>query len=255
MNDRITTDASSDFEIGATVYAGDEPLGTLESIEQEGGANAFETLVVRAGETDQVFDVPIDLVDLQRSTRRDVYLTGSREELGLDVAVTTMADAHLIDVGDTIMIPRREEVLVPTTEEVEVGTVRISKRVEQVPVEQTVDAMLDDLLIERVAIDRPIASAPAPRHEGNTIIIPVVEEVLVTEKRLMLKEEIRITRRKVAQPVIIRDTVRREVVEIHDPEGTGYHAGRAPSTTAPVTSPVRGTPKPVTDITDDLPLT
>lgn len=255
MNDRVTSGTSSEFETGATVYAGNEPLGTLESIEQDTGANAFETLVVRVGETDQVFDVPIDLVDRQRSSRREIYLTGSRQALGLEVAQTTMADAQLLDVGDTIMIPRREEVLVPTTEEVEVGTVRISKRVEQVPVEQTVDAMLDDLLIERVAIDRPIASAPAPRHEGNTIVIPVVEEVLVTEKRLMLKEEIRITRRKVAQPVTIRDTVRREVVEIHDPEGTGYQAGRAPATSAPVTTPAPAGSKRVTDIADDLPLT
>jgi len=31
------------------------------------------------------------------------------------------------------------------------------------------------------------------RYEGDTIIIPVLEEVLVVEKRLMLKEEIHIT--------------------------------------------------------------
>jgi uncharacterized protein (TIGR02271 family) len=36
---------------------------------------------------------------------------------------------------------------------------------------------------------------PAPRVEGNTTVIPVVEEVIVLQKRLRLKEEIRITRR------------------------------------------------------------
>lgn len=255
MNDRVTSERSSDFEVGATVYAGNEPLGTLESVEQDTGFNAAQTLVVRVGDTDQVFDVPIDLVDRKRSSRQAIYLTGSRQDLGLELEQTSMADAQLVDVGDTIVIPRREEVLVPTTEEVEVGTVRISKRVEQVPVEQTVDAMLDDVLIERVAIDRPIASAPAPRHEGNTIVIPVVEEVLVTEKRLMLKEEIRITRRKVAQPVTLRETVRREVVEIHDPEGTGYHAGRAPATTPPMTTPAPTSAKPTIDTGGDLPIT
>ena len=34
---------------------------------------------------------------------------------------------------------------------------------------------------------------PQPRYEGNTLVIPVVEEVLVTEKRLMLVEEVHIT--------------------------------------------------------------
>ncbi|RZI54312.1 MAG: DUF2382 domain-containing protein, partial [Pseudomonas sp.] len=34
---------------------------------------------------------------------------------------------------------------------------------------------------------------PAPRQEGDTLIISVVEEVLVAEKRLFLKEELHIT--------------------------------------------------------------
>ena len=32
------------------------------------------------------------------------------------------------------------------------------------------------------------------RQEGDTLIVPVLEEVLVVEKRLLLKEEVRITR-------------------------------------------------------------
>jgi len=34
------------------------------------------------------------------------------------------------------------------------------------------------------------------RYEGDTMIIPILEEVLVVEKRLLLREEIRITRRQ-----------------------------------------------------------
>jgi hypothetical protein len=50
--------------------------------------------------------------------------------------------------------------------------------------------------IERVQIDRIVAEPPVQRQEGDTLILPVVEEVLVVEKRLMLREEIRITRRR-----------------------------------------------------------
>ncbi len=50
--------------------------------------------------------------------------------------------------------------------------------------------------IERITINRVI-EAPVPvRHEGNVTIIPVIEEVLEIRKKLILKEEIRVTRRR-----------------------------------------------------------
>jgi uncharacterized protein (TIGR02271 family) len=74
--------------------------------------------------------------------------------------------------------------------------VRISKTVEER--EQIVDLPLikEDVEVERVEVNRPIDMPMGVRHEGDTTIIPIVEEVLFTEKRLMLKEEIRVTRRK-----------------------------------------------------------
>jgi stress response protein YsnF len=48
--------------------------------------------------------------------------------------------------------------------------------------------------VERRPIGRllPTMEPPAARQEGDTLIISIVEEVLVTEKRLMLKEELHI---------------------------------------------------------------
>ncbi|HKD06104.1 MAG TPA: DUF2382 domain-containing protein [Bryobacteraceae bacterium] len=48
--------------------------------------------------------------------------------------------------------------------------------------------------IERTTIGKPIDAIPPVREEGDTIIIPVVEEVVVVERRLVLKEEVRIRR-------------------------------------------------------------
>lgn len=48
--------------------------------------------------------------------------------------------------------------------------------------------------IERVSINRPVDAVPPIRHEGDTTVVSVVEEVLVVERRLVLKEEIRLTR-------------------------------------------------------------
>src|SRR5438046_213457 len=55
--------------------------------------------------------------------------------------------------------------------------------------------------IERVPIDRLVDAVPEIRQEGDTIIVPVIEEIMVVEKRLLLKEEIHIRRREVVQHV------------------------------------------------------
>jgi stress response protein YsnF len=43
-----------------------------------------------------------------------------------------------------------------------------------------------------VPIGREVAQAPLPFEEGDTLIIPVVEERLIVEKRLVVVEEIRV---------------------------------------------------------------
>jgi stress response protein YsnF len=56
------------------------------------------------------------------------------------------------------------------------------------------DLAHEQVEVERVAINRPVEAVPPIRVEGDTTIISVVEEVLVVERRLVLKEEIRLHR-------------------------------------------------------------
>ena len=67
--------------------------------------------------------------------------------------------------------------------------------------EGVVDEMLNR---ERVEIDRmpiglPIDAIPPVRREGDTTILPVVEEIIVVKRRLILREEVRIKRRHVSE--------------------------------------------------------
>src|SRR5579885_363982 len=62
----------------------------------------------------------------------------------------------------------------------------------------------DEYEIEHVPVGRVLDAPVAQRQEGDTLVLPVVEEVLVYRRKLFLREEIRITRRK--KPV---DDVRR----------------------------------------------
>ena len=96
----------------------------------------------------------------------------------------------------TLVVPVIEESLVVDKRVVDQGGYRIVKSVdvrEEVVDEPLVAHTVD---VERRMIGRllPSMEVPASRQEGNTWIVSVVEEILVTEKRLMLKEELHIRR-------------------------------------------------------------
>ena len=207
------------IEVGAAVIATDGEVGTVEEVVVDPATNASRVLVVRATSGDR-WQIPYDLIAAE-STSWEVRLGAARAEL---TAYATQTAGTLETVGDHLVVPVREEVLVPTTRPIELGEVRVHKRVETVPYETLVGITRDDVEVERVALNRAIDAVPGPRQEGNTLVIPVVEEVLVTEKRLVLREEIRVTRRQVSEQVRVAETLRREVVEIEDPEGATVRA-------------------------------
>jgi len=76
------------------------------------------------------------------------------------------------------------------------GKVRVEKQ--SVPHYQAVSMPLtrETAEVRRVMIDKPVNGPMPVRREGDTIIMPVVEEVATVHKQLVLKEEIHITRRR-----------------------------------------------------------
>jgi stress response protein YsnF len=97
---------------------------------------------------------------------------------------------------------RPEDLHIPLhEEEVSVSRREIKKANVQVAlVTGTREQLIDEELtharveIERVPIDRTVEVMPPTRQEGDMKIIPVVEEIVVVERRLVLKEEVRVRR-------------------------------------------------------------
>lgn len=116
--------------------------------------------------------------------------------------------------GDELRIPVIREDVVVQKRQVEGGGVRVHKIVnerEQVIEEPTYQENVD---VQRIAVGRVVDAAPQVREEGDTLIIPVMEEMLVVEKRLVLKEEIRITKRRTQETEQARVVLREEQVQI-----------------------------------------
>jgi uncharacterized protein (TIGR02271 family) len=100
------------------------------------------------------------------------------------------------------------EELTVRREVVETGRVRVSKQTHTREIAVDEDLVKESAEIETIPIGRQIFEMPSIRHEGETVILPIVEEIVYTERRLILKEEVRITRRNTTEQFHDRVTVR-----------------------------------------------
>ena len=100
------------------------------------------------------------------------------------------------------------EALTVGKEAVQTARVRVSKQTHTREVAVDEALLRESAEIETIPIGRQIFEMPSVRHEGETIIVPIVEEILHTERRLILKEEVRITRRKTTEQFHDRVTLR-----------------------------------------------
>jgi stress response protein YsnF len=112
--------------------------------------------------------------------------------------------------------PPAEQVVPLVEETATVGKRVTTERVRVQTVTETVedfaraDVQREIVEVIRVPVDRIIEDAPEIRTEGDLVIVPVVEEVLVVEKRLVLKEELHIRRKVATEGVEVPVTLRKQ---------------------------------------------
>lgn len=111
-------------------------------------------------------------------------------------------------------IPVIEEELVVGRRTVDTGRgVRLHKSVTEETLRIAETLQGQELQVEHVPVNAWIEGVPpVQRQEGDTLVIPVLEEVLVVQKRLRLTEEIRITARARSHTVTEQVVLRKEQV-------------------------------------------
>lgn len=111
---------------------------------------------------------------------------------------------------DEEVVPVFEEELDVTKRVVGTGRVRVETRTELVDELVKTELANSQFDVERVPVNQVVDEAPAVKTVGDVTIVPVLEEVLVVEKRLMLKEELHITRRVATEQVEIPVSLRKQ---------------------------------------------
>lgn len=149
--------------------------------------------------------VPYDLLDMQADG--SYYLPISLAQL------TGLSTTRLSDERETVL-PVIEERPVIERRQVSKGRVRVTKRVHERQERVDEPGYRERVNVVRVKVDQVLDEPVGVRYEGETMVIPVIEEVLVVEKKLVLREEVRITklREEVHNPQEL--TLRREEVSV-----------------------------------------
>lgn len=94
------------------------------------------------------------------------------------------------------------------------GKVRVKTRVETERRTLTEELEAEEVEIERVPRNEPVDAVPEVRTEDGVTIIPLVEEQLVVEKRLVLVEEIHLHRVHSRHTVTVPVELRAERAEV-----------------------------------------
>ena len=78
---------------------------------------------------------------------------------------------------------------------VELGRARVDIEVQTR--EELVELLLheEEVRVDRTLIGQPVEAVPPIREEDGVLVVPVIEERLVTRVQLVLKEELRISKR------------------------------------------------------------
>lgn len=168
----------------------------------DGGRSMFIPTSLLTALPDGSFELALGPADL------GAYAVGAAQcQASADERVTVAA-------GEAVTIPVIEEHADITTRTVESGRVLIHVTPRQREEVVNVPLAQERLEVERVPVNRVVQQPEAIRQEGDVTIVPVYEEVLVVEKRLMLKEEVRLTRHRTTAPHEQRVTLRREEVRV-----------------------------------------
>lgn len=114
-----------------------------------------------------------------------------------------------------ITVPILEEEIKVTKKVIDTGIVNISKTIIESTEYLDIPLSSEQIIVDRIPKNEIVDTMPAAsRYEGDVMIIPVLKEVAVIEKRIMLVEEIHVKKIKTEKTETQEVTVRKEEVNI-----------------------------------------
>jgi len=203
---------------------------TLQVIDQNGVRGTLDLTVIPPQGSES------RLVLVRFEDGRSVFVDGSvfveKEKNsyffpGSFASMTTMEQTDSVN-SERLVVPILNEELKVSREKVVTGGVRVHKTVQERT--ETVDqpTFEEKIEVERVTVNQFVDAPPPVRYEGDVMIMPLLEEVLVVEKRLVLREEVRISKHSETVNKPQQIVLRRENATVERVEPTAEQSENAP---------------------------
>ncbi len=190
--------------------------GAVSSEERKGGL--LEALLPNDDRSDET-RLTVQAGDRVEQVRQILMRCGARQIEGDGLMTSTPRDGQTLPLAEEELQPRRSVVQVG---EVVVRKVVITEmRTLEVPVRR------EEIVVERAVLNEPLAAPAGNRFAQQTtesdetetaalnadeevIRIPILEEMVTVEKHPVVREEVRVLKRRIQDVVQVSETVRRE---------------------------------------------
>ena len=236
---------------GARVRTADGFIGTVERLDRRGDQHDIERtnepesqsqsecMIVRSDDGGWHYRLPLSLV--QNVTQAafnpivEVALTPTELLQYIEEPEARQEQAHIgaastngtngTKGSDEVRVPVAAEELIAHKREVRRGMVRLHKGVETSEQRFLVPVYQEEAIIEHIAPERYDPNTP---QHPDEIVIPIVEERLVVQKQVVVKEYLRIRKERVTKRYEVRGKVRRETVKITEERAPEVQGDTAP---------------------------
>jgi len=186
LRGRLLTDAS-----------GHQPEHAPSIVQLDNGQQIRLPADVLVRQEDGSYYLPLSLGDLQQagSQNGEQIQQAAQQNREQIQQAGPQTREHATRQETAIVVPVVQEEFSVDKRTVETGRGRFTRGVSEHSKIVDEPILRQDVQIDRVPINKAWEGPPPPpRYEADKLIIPLLEEVLVVEKRLMLKEELHISR-------------------------------------------------------------
>jgi uncharacterized protein (TIGR02271 family) len=176
------------------------------------------TAASTTGMRDTAATTVTDTDDVATADVRDRRSTVDSRVVDTDSSVARTG-ARDVDAGDEVRIPVVEEELRVGKRAVEQGGVRVTTRVEEVPVNEQVTVREEHVHVERQPVDRAATDADFAAAQQGALEVRERREEVVVDKEARIVEEVVINKDVDARTETIQDTVRSTDVDVQEIRG------------------------------------
>lgn len=123
--------------------------------------------------------------------------------------------------SQSMIIPVVEEHMTVDKETIETAKIHVRTRVTEEEATINMPIKSEQYEVMRVPVDKVFSTIPPVRYEGDTLIVPVVEEVIVVEKRYRVIEEVHLVKQTTEMPFMQQVTLHKENIQVERTSSDG----------------------------------